>query len=110
MRHKVTFGKLLTLSPYTQVRERMTTNISEFIHKELNNFQWTKLLMRWANQIYGVVANKPIEIIVTSSAVIEKKLCEKMIISYAKRSSDFHLAVIDTMVVGIFESLKLMVD
>lgn len=108
LRHKVALRKNVTPPPYTQVLVKGMTKISGLIDTEAKHAPWTGCRVRPGNGIHEVVANKQLEILFTNLFVVEKKF-EGVIISYEKKSSVIYLAVTNTMVTRICDSLNLMV-
>lgn len=71
---------------------------------------WTKHLLRLANEVHEVVANKPSKIELTTFTTVEKKLITEMVVGYAIRSSVIHLTDIGTINTEMCKSLNLMID
>lgn len=72
------------------------------------NSLWTGSRVRSAHWIHEKIANKTFEDFLTYFSAVEKKLRKGIVISYATKIPDIHLAVTN-MAAGICDSLHLMV-
>lgn len=106
MRHKVPWGKNITLPPHTQVWVKVVARISGLTYTKPKYSRRS----RSVNRIHKVAANKSLEILLATFSTIEIKISNGMIISYDTRSAAIHSAVSGTMVAGICESLNLTLD
>lgn len=99
--HIVVSCKHATLSPYTQVRVKMATTISDLIHMERRNSLCTGRHVRPAKRFAEVVGTKPFEISLTHFSSVEKKLSKEIIVSYTTSNEVIQLNVTSDMATGL---------